>query len=156
MTKDELAKKRGLAIKNEDKSPSDALLTVPTKEQPKKSNDTQKPVATKQNASTSVVNKSTKAAPNPLNQAKKLQSKEVNTIKATVSSETTKESKIGRPKGPDTKKLSLNVPEEYTEYITIAAGIKYKGNISSYINALIKKDIDENGKVYNQIKELTK
>lgn len=63
-------------------------------------------------------------------------------------------SKIGRPKGRPSSKISINVPSEYIDYIEIASGIKYRGNTSSYISALIEKDIEENKTIYNQIKKL--
>ena len=62
--------------------------------------------------------------------------------------------KVGRPKGVPSTKISLNVPDEYLELVNIAAGLNYKGNTSSYINALIKRDIDKNKVLYEQIKEI--
>ena len=61
---------------------------------------------------------------------------------------------VGRPKGVPSTKISLNVPDEYLELVNIAAGLNYKGNTSSYINALIKGDIDKNKALYEQIKEI--
>ena len=62
--------------------------------------------------------------------------------------------KVGRPKGVPSTKISLNVPNQYLELVNIAAGLNYKGNTSSYINALIKRDIDKNKVLYEQIKEI--
>lgn len=69
---------------------------------------------------------------------------------------TSEPTKAGRPKGKPSTKISLNVPDEYLEIVNIAAGINFKGNTSSYIVSLIENDIKENGKVYEQIKALTK
>jgi hypothetical protein len=65
-------------------------------------------------------------------------------------------SKTGRPKGKPSTKISLNVPNEYLDLVEIAAGVNYKGNTSSYIVDLIKKDIDENGEIYEKIKDMQK
>jgi hypothetical protein len=65
-------------------------------------------------------------------------------------------SKTGRRKGKPSTKISLNVPNEYLDLVEIAAGVNYKGNTSSYIVDLIKKDIDENGEIYEKIKDMQK
>lgn len=61
--------------------------------------------------------------------------------------------KAGRPKGRPSSKISINVPDEFLEYVEIASGIKFKGNTSGYITALIENDINENRAVYDQIKK---
>lgn len=65
-----------------------------------------------------------------------------------------KTNNAGRPKGKPHTKISLNIPNEYLELINIAAGVNYKGNTSSYIVSLIKKDIEANGKIYEQIRAM--
>ena len=62
--------------------------------------------------------------------------------------------KVGRPKGVPSTKISLNVPNDYLELVNIAAGLNYKGNTSSYINALIKDDVNKNKSLYEQIKAI--
>lgn len=61
--------------------------------------------------------------------------------------------RAGRPKGRPSSKISINVPNEFLEYVDIASGIKFKGNTSGYITALIERDIEENKAVYDQIKK---
>ena len=68
----------------------------------------------------------------------------------------TRTAKTGRPKGAESTKISLNVPNETLELVEIAAGLNYKGNVSGYINDLIRQDIKANGEVYEQVKELRK
>ena len=77
-------------------------------------------------------------------------------INTTINKNTNAEdnNKVGRPKGVPSTKISLNVPNDYLDLVNIAAGLNYKGNTSSYINSLIKGDIDKNKALYEQIKEI--
>lgn len=63
-------------------------------------------------------------------------------------------SKKGRPKGTPLTKLSFNIPTEYIDTINLVTGIKYGGNKSAYIVSLIKKDIEENGNLYDRFKSI--
>ena len=134
MTKEELAKKKGIKIKETTQTAAEALITAKTetkeevKTEPKKTEKKPKtkPTTTKKNTTKKTTTKKTKEAP-----------------------------KAGRPKGKPSTKISLNVPNEYLDIVNIAAGINFKGNTSSYIVSLIEKDIKANGKVYQQIKAIT-
>lgn len=64
-------------------------------------------------------------------------------------------SKAGRPKGKPSKKISLNIPDEYMEMVEIASAFRFKGNTTSYIVSLIENDIEANREVYEQIKKIT-
>lgn len=66
------------------------------------------------------------------------------------------QARAGRPKGKPSTKVSLNIPNEYMDLVSVAAGIGHRGNTSAYIVSLIEKDIEANGKVYNQVKEMAK
>lgn len=84
----------------------------------------------------------------------KKKNEKTNNKERTEKHQTESVSKIGRPKGRPSSKISVNVPSEFIDYIEIASGIKYRGNTSSYISALIERDIEENKSIYNQIKKL--
>lgn len=59
---------------------------------------------------------------------------------------------VGRPRKEPYVKRSLNIPENYISYITVQAGLNFKGNVSDYIISLIEKDMKSNEKLYNAIK----
>lgn len=73
---------------------------------------------------------------------------------ATVQPAIEEPSKKGRPKGTPLTKLSFNIPTEYIDTINLVTGIKYGGNKSAYIVSLIKKDIEENGNLYDRFKSI--
>lgn len=118
MTKEELAKKKGIKTTVKTQTAAESILTT-------------KPT-------TPVLNTSSDLLPVISNKREKAE----------------KTNKAGRPKGKPHTKISLNIPNEYLELINIAAGINFKGNTSSYIVSLIKKDIEANGKIYEQIKAM--
>lgn len=130
MTKEELAKKKGIKAKKNTQTAAEALITTKTevKEEPKKTEEKPKTKAT---------------------------SPKKTTEKKSTTKKTKEPPKAGRPKGKPSTKISLNVPDEYLEIVNIAAGVNHKGNTSSYIVSLIEKDIKANGKVYQQIKAIT-
>ncbi len=134
MTKEELAKKKGIQIKETTQTAAEALITTTTNQEPE-----------------------VKAEPKKTEEKPK--TKATSPKKTTEKKSTTKKTKeppnAGRPKGKPSTKISLNVPDEYLEIVNIAAGVNYKGNTSSYIVSLIEKDIEANGTIYQQIKELT-
>lgn len=111
MTKDELAKKKGIKINGATQTAAEALITTTENTELR-------------------------------------QTEEKSNIKA-------KKTTVGRPKGKPSTKISLNVPDEYLEIVSIVAGINYKGNISSYIVSLIEKDLKANETIYKQIKNIT-
>ena len=126
MTKEELAKKKGIQIKETTQTAAEALITTTTNQEPEVKAEPKK----------------TEEKPN---------------TKATPPKAPTKikTPNAGRPKGKPSTKISLNVPDEYLEIVNIAAGVNYKGNTSSYIVYHIEKDIEANGTIYQQIKDLT-
>ena len=63
--------------------------------------------------------------------------------------------KCGRPSNGEVKKISLAIPVELYEGMETGANLFFKGNKTAYINALIKKDLDENLGKYEEFKELT-
>ena len=64
-----------------------------------------------------------------------------------------KKKTAGRPAGEPTYKINLAIPEALKGDID-AAALMYKGSVTGYINSLIKKDIEENGKKYREFKNL--
>ena len=138
MTKEELAKKKGIKNTQNTQTAAESILTTqPKAEEPKEEKKAPKK-ETKPKTKTTPSKPSTPKKPVAKKEEKKIE--EVN--------------KAGRPKGKPSTKISLNVPDEYLELVNIAAGINYKGNTSSYIVELIKKDLEANGKVYEQIKAM--
>lgn len=133
MTKEELAKKKGIKAKETTQTAAEALITTKTE-----------------------VNEEVKAEPEKTD--KKPNTKATTPKKTTTKKSTPKKAKeppkAGRPKGKPSTKISLNVPDEYLEIVNIAAGINYKGNTSSYIVSLIEKDIKANGNIYEQVKKI--
>jgi len=59
-----------------------------------------------------------------------------------------KKKRCGRPSAGEVKRISLAIPMDMVDGIGAAAALFYKGNVTSYINALIKKDLDENMEKY--------
>ena len=130
MTKEELAKKKGIKLNQNKQTAAESLITSQT---------------------TVAETKQTKPKTRKTTTQKKESAKKESPKKEELKEEV---SKAGRPKGKPSTKISLNVPNEYLELVNIAAGINFKGNTSSYIVELIKKDIETNGKVYEQIKAI--
>lgn len=64
-----------------------------------------------------------------------------------------KTGKTGRPAGQPTYKVLLAIPEESKEAVETAS-LFYKGSVTRYINSLIKKDLEQNSKKYQEFKEL--
>lgn len=135
MTKEELAKKKGLKPTQNTQTAAESILTIPPKVEELKE---EKNLAKKE--SNFQIKTSSSTAKKPASKKEEQKAKEIN--------------KAGRPKGTPSTKISLNIPDEYLELVNIAAGINYKGNKSSYIVDLIKKDIEVNGNVYEQIKTM--
>ena len=65
-----------------------------------------------------------------------------------------KKGKGGRPSAGKVKKMPLSIPEELYDDVEVAATLFYKGNKTAYINALIKKDLEENGEKYKEFKKM--
>lgn len=62
--------------------------------------------------------------------------------------------KKGRPSMGKTKRISFLVPEEMYEELELAATLLYKGNKTSYLNALIRQDLEDNKDKYMQLIKL--
>lgn len=67
-----------------------------------------------------------------------------------------KKKKGGRPSNGDVKKITLAIPTDLYESMEIGATLFFKGNKTAYINALIKKDLDENLDKYKEFSEFKK
>lgn len=64
-------------------------------------------------------------------------------------------SKRGRPKRTEAcKNMNLVVPKDLYPEIKRAAEITSGGNVTLYINKLLKKDIAENGEKYKEIEKM--
>lgn len=61
--------------------------------------------------------------------------------------------KAGRPSNGEVKHISLAIPVDIFEKTGVAA-LLYDGNRTKYINALIKKDLEENYDKYSALKKL--
>ena len=142
MTKEELAKKKGIKNTQNTQTAAESILTTQPKTESIKEDKKEPKKETKPKTTTSKSN-TTKKTTTPKKTTAKKEEPKVEEI-----------NKAGRPKGKPSTKISLNVPDEYLELVNIAAGINYKGNTSSYIVELIKKDLEANGKVYEQIKAI--
>ena len=85
--------------------------------------------------------------------------KSLNPEQTTTPTSTKKENKkgkSGRPSNGDVKKISLAIPVESLEGVEAAAALFYKGNVTAYINDLIKKDLQENLKKYKTFLDMAK
>lgn len=133
MTKEELAKKKGLKAKTSIQNAAESLITAQKQIGIELKEEGQKP-------DTSDLRRPERDV---LSKDEKVNSKTFE-----------KQQKAGRPKGKPSTKISLNVPNEYLELVEIAAGINFRGNTSGYIVSLIENDIKKNGKLYEQIKNL--
>lgn len=133
MTKEELAKKKGIKTKESVQTAAESLIT--TKAAAEEESKAEQKNTEEKHTPTPIVPKKETANENAVNSSKE-------------------SPRVGRPKGKPSTKISLNIPNEYLDIIYIAAGMNYKGNTSSYIVSLIEKDIKTNGKMYRQIKAL--
>lgn len=64
--------------------------------------------------------------------------------------------KGGRPSNGAVKKISLSVPVELYDGVETGAALFFKGNKTAYINALIKKDLEENLEKYKEFQAMSK
>lgn len=142
MTKEELAKKKGMKLPEKKQSPAETLLTASaTREE--KSSVPESPKTENKPAKAS--RKSAPAVPADV----------PDTENAAGAEQETKRARAGRPKGPGYTKISANIQNDFYDWMTIAAGIGHKGNISGYLNSLIEKDLLENGEIYSRIKNFS-
>lgn len=134
MKKTELLQKKGLTGEIQKQNPSAALIIT-------NKNDTE-------------VNSNEKIK-QPVKQNNKQEKQSVEPVVKEIN-KTTKTTNKGRPKGLETRKISMNIPCEMIDYINIAAAVNFKGNTSGYIISLIERDMKKNEMLYKQIKELSK
>lgn len=127
MTKEELAKRKGTKTKEKAKTAAETLISTPSKQTPDKKTE-----------------------------MKNIGGSEKSSTQKEVPAKKENNSKVGRPKGKPSTKISFNVPNEFIELINIAAGLRFKGNTSGYIVSLIEDDINKNSDLYKKIKELNK
>lgn len=62
--------------------------------------------------------------------------------------------KGGRPSNGEVKKISLSIPIELYDGVETGASLFFKGNKTAYINALIKKDLEENLEKYKEFEAM--
>ena len=62
--------------------------------------------------------------------------------------------KGGRPSNGEVKKISLSIPIELYDGVETGASLFFKGNNTAYINALIKKDLEENLEKYKEFEAM--
>lgn len=145
MTKEELAKKKGMKIKETSQTAAESLvLTKPSAKTEEKEVKKEQKVSEKKPA----VKEAKKEQPTI-----EVESKAIAPAQESV--ETRPAGKAGRPKGRPCVKVTINVPEEDIDLMNIAAGISHKGNLSSYVISLIEKDLSAND-VYKKIWEMTR
>jgi hypothetical protein len=149
MTKEELAKKKGMKVKETNQTAAESLiLSKPSEKTEKKEAKAEKKDSEKNEKKTVVKEVKKEQA--------KIENEETNSVTpAREQSETKPTGKAGRPKGRPCVKVTINVPEEDIDLMNIAAGIAHKGNLSSYIISLIEKDLAAND-VYKKIWEMTR
>lgn len=63
--------------------------------------------------------------------------------------------KGGRPSKGDVKRISLAIDADLFEGLEIGASLFFKGNKTAFINALIRKDLEENLEAYKTFKNMT-
>ena len=160
MTKEELAKKRGIVVSKEAVSPSDALVT--TKPAPAKKT-TAKTVAKKAASKKNPVVK--KAAPAKKSAAKPKAEAKTAPVKAAPNPAPVKiavaekpKNKGGRPKTrtEEVKILNIAIPLSVYNNMNDHAVALFGNNMTEYINSLIKKDLDINLDNYKKISAMMK
>lgn len=65
-----------------------------------------------------------------------------------------KRKKGGRPSNGDVKKLSVSISADLYKEMEIGAALFFKGNKTAYINALIRKDLQENLEKYKEFQKI--
>lgn len=59
--------------------------------------------------------------------------------------------KAGRPSKGEVQRISLSIPKDLYDQMEAGASLLYKGNKTAYITALIRKDVKENQKKYEEL-----
>ena len=160
MTKEELAKKRGLKVTKETISPSEALVT--TKPAPKKS--ASKNSSAKKKVSSepkSLVKESAVSAPATPKILPQKVSEEPEILQEPVETKQNAvvdlpKNKGGRPKTrtEDVKIANIAIPQSVYNDMTEYAIILYNSNMTEYINTLIKRDLEQNIDNYKRVSDV--
>ncbi len=162
MTKEELAKKRGIKINQEVVSPSEALLTA--RVEPKKSSG---PAAGKSSAkkpaaaiksSPKAPTKSTVANKEPIPSGSQDITSETPKIVVVPNNPAPVKNKGGRPKTrtEEVKIANIAIPLSVYENMTEHALALYDNNLTGYVNALIRKDLEANLDNYKKVSAFMK
>lgn len=174
MTKQELAKKKGLKYTGESQTPAEAMITtkpvaesVPIEKDSKKEDEApaRKTVASGKKSiarkNTAPSKKKSSTSPKSQKTTAKKSSQSAPAKKAEevvpVASEPVK-NKGGRPKTRTeaVKIANIAIPESvYGEMSEYALAI-YNGNMTEYINTLIRKDLQKNLKKYKEVVDVMK
>lgn len=154
MTKEELAKKKGLKTQKNTQTAAEALIT--TKKESKEEVKFEEP---------KIVEEVKVDKPKNIEKVKVEKPKTVEDVNKSFSSQisnnsiqeeqssVTEKSKVGRPKGKPSTRVSINLPLDALEYARFEAGMNYSANLSGYILHLIENDRKINGAIYEQIKK---
>ena len=149
MTKEELAKKKGMKVKENAQTAAESLILTKPSEKTEKKEDKKEKKESEKVEKKPVAKEVKKEQPKEVKEEKKA------VVTASEPVEAKPTGKAGRPKGRPCVKVTINVPEEDIDLMNIAAGISHKGNLSSYVISLIEKDLAAND-VYKKIWEMTR
>lgn len=156
MTKEELAKKKGLKTQKNTLTAAEALITTVNEvkvEEPKvaKENKVEEPKAIRENK----VEEPKIAKENKVKEPKVVKDTEkfVASQKKEEPTEPIDKNRVGRPKGKPSTRVSINLPIDALDYARFEAGMNYSANLSGYILNLIENDRKVNGAIYEQIKK---
>lgn len=150
MTKEELAKKKGLKVTQTQKTAAESLLTIPPAEE-KKPEPVVAPEPEKKAKPKKKVQET--KAPEPEEKPVPVTEKETESEEQKEKTGAEEKTEAVTPKEP-LAKVSFNLPKESLELAKIAAFIGFKGNLSAYIVDLIEKDINANRQTYEMIKKI--
>ena len=160
MTREELAKRKGMKYTNVTQTPAEAMITTNsvTKSAPIEKDDaiktTEKAPAKKTTEkSRPTPKKKTKEAPIKASSRTVLENKIGEAVPAAI--EPTK-NKGGRPKTrtEPVKIANIAIPESVYSKVSDYALSIYNNNLTEYINALIRKDLEKNLKKYKEVVEV--
>ena len=151
MTKEELAKKKGVKLNKDSQTPSEALLTTNDKD-----SAVDKTLAPKNESKPETAEKESPASPMNIPVEEKAQ--EAPPSEKGVAPDPEGKNKGGRPKTKiGTYKIAnISIPEADFNNMKEYALPLYKGNMTEYICTLIRKDLDANLKTYEMVNEAMK
>ena len=76
------------------------------------------------------------------------------TAKPEIEESITPQKKSGRPSNGEVRKISLAIPVELYDGGETGAALFFKGNKTAYINALIRKDLENNLEKYKEFQAM--